>query len=262
MKLRLLFAGLVAINLVCVDISDAEFNAENIVALWSFDEGSGEIAYDSSGNENHGELMEGPTWVDGKFGKALKFDGEDDYVEVPHSNSLDITEALSITVWAKFTEYPGHEQLLLDKGPLDASPTQYFLSFEPAEKAYFLNFHGQSWHAGDNFNSPEMNDTEWHHVAVTFDTGADKIKSCLDGECNEYTTDDNLMSKGEHHLAIGTARFLQSIAGYYFNGVLDELAVFNVALTENDIQTIMLSSLAAVYPEGKLATTWAQLKRW
>ena len=90
------------INCLGGDFKIINFNREKriiggLVGAWKFDEGSGNIAYDSSGNNNHGTIY-GATWVDGKFGKALQFDGIDDYVNISASSSLDIIPDKSITV--------------------------------------------------------------------------------------------------------------------------------------------------------------------
>src|SRR3989338_9509033 len=70
-----------------------------LVGYWSFNEGIGPYAGDSSGNRNQGTLTNGPTWVDGKRGKALSFDGSNDYVNVASSTSLNITNAITISGW-------------------------------------------------------------------------------------------------------------------------------------------------------------------
>ena len=68
----------------------AAITEKDIVAVWLFDDGSGNILKDSSGNGNDGKLIEGPTWVDGKFGKALKFDSKKKHrVKVENSKSLN-----------------------------------------------------------------------------------------------------------------------------------------------------------------------------
>jgi len=247
-------------SLICTGISDARVRPDNMVGLWAFDEGNGKTAKDASGNENHGQLMGDTKWVNGKFGKALQFDGDMDYVEVAHDDTLDITKELTIVAWAKFDEIPVRENVLLDKGP-KAGQAQFYLGYEPKEEAYFLNFNGQSWHAGDNFNSPKIKDTDWHHVAVTFDTASGKIKACVDGVCNEHKTDDALVSKGKDNLIIGDARFLETNRNFSYTGTIDEIAAYNVVLTMNEIKLSSKGSIAAVAPAGKLATTWAQLKR-
>lgn len=251
---------LIVMSLVCVDISDAKVRPENIVGLWAFDEGNGDTTRDLSGNDNHGTLNGDTTWVDGKFGMALLFDGDMDYVEVLHDDTLDITEELSIVAWAKFEETPTRENVLIDKGPKEGT-AQYYMAYQPAEEAYFLNFNGQGWHAGDDFNSPNVADTGWHHIAVTFNSASGEIKACVDGVCNEHQTDDFLVSKGEDNLIIGDARFLETDRNYSYIGIIDEIGVYNVVLTEGEIKTLAAGSMAEVAPGGKLATTWAQLKR-
>ena len=71
----------------------------SLVGWWKFDEGSGIIAADSSGNGNDGAFNGNPTWVDGKFGKALHFDGVDDFVEVPHADILTVDTEVTVMAW-------------------------------------------------------------------------------------------------------------------------------------------------------------------
>ena len=65
---------------------------DSLILYLSFDEGNGEDAFDTSNYGNNGVLNGGPEWVDGRFGKALKFDGVDDYVEIPDNESLYVEE--------------------------------------------------------------------------------------------------------------------------------------------------------------------------
>jgi hypothetical protein len=73
---------------------------KGLVGWWKFDEGSGTVAYDSSGNGNDGNLTNGPTWTDGKIGGALSFDGVNDYVDLGQKN-LGVNSNLSISYWFK-----------------------------------------------------------------------------------------------------------------------------------------------------------------
>ena len=70
----------------------------NLVAAWAFDEGAGDTARDVSGNGHDGAIS-GAKWVDGMFGKALKFNGDGDQVLVPHDDALNIQGELTVEAW-------------------------------------------------------------------------------------------------------------------------------------------------------------------
>jgi flagellin-like protein len=71
-----------------------------LVGMWHFDTGSGTIAIDSSGRDNHGTLYNGPQWTAGvNSTTALTYDGIDDYVMIPDESSLDITDEITIEAW-------------------------------------------------------------------------------------------------------------------------------------------------------------------
>ena len=80
-----------------VKVSDSLQNG--LVGWWKFDEGSGTVAYDSSGNGNDGNLTNGPTWATGKIGGALSFDGVDDYVEL---DNFELGGEMSFSVWVRY----------------------------------------------------------------------------------------------------------------------------------------------------------------
>lgn len=77
----------------------AEIDIENVVGAWLFDEGKGTVAEDLSGNELNGTLEGKLNWVNGKFGKALEFNGTDAFIEIPaHENPR---EQITISIWVK-----------------------------------------------------------------------------------------------------------------------------------------------------------------
>ena len=86
-----LVIGLAMIGLLFTGLSYAAINPATIVGIWTFDEGSGDVAGDSSGNGNDGTVNGDPQWIDGQFGSALEFNG-DDSVIVEDSDSLDMTD--------------------------------------------------------------------------------------------------------------------------------------------------------------------------
>jgi hypothetical protein len=95
------FTLLAVILLICSGQAHAVGIDEHTVLLMCFDEGKGDVAVDFSSKKNDGAIH-GPTWTkEGKFGNALEFDGSDDYVEVPNSESLNFKNQMTIEAWIK-----------------------------------------------------------------------------------------------------------------------------------------------------------------
>ncbi|MFB6089055.1 MAG: LamG-like jellyroll fold domain-containing protein, partial [Candidatus Aenigmatarchaeota archaeon] len=92
-------------------LSKEEIRKMSLVGQWHFDEGSGEKAFDATSHGNNGLLKDSnhsnsdgntlPTWTDGVYDKALDFDGIDDYLQINNSESLNITDEITLEVWVK-----------------------------------------------------------------------------------------------------------------------------------------------------------------
>ena len=97
-RLAMICVSLMVVVLMSAGQSQA-IDKPSLAGVWLFDEGSGDAVRDISGNGNDGKLQGNPEWADGRFGKALDFNGSTDYVDVPHSDSLSITGDITIVAW-------------------------------------------------------------------------------------------------------------------------------------------------------------------
>jgi len=207
------------------------------LVLWlKLNEGSGNIAYDSSFYNNHGTIH-GATWVDGKFGKALSFDGVDDYVEVPDSPELKPTE-WTIVVWVKHN-YPlgediGHFPFIVSKG-------------RPEKKGYWLvlNRYVQEFNVGtgDGTNweetSTEVLDNNWHMVVGQL-KGNELIAYVDLNKYSETLTFTPEVSMRDLIIGAHDGKSLN------FNGIIDEVRIYNRALSENEIKMLYYNRIGAV----------------
>jgi hypothetical protein len=203
----------------------AEEGDSGLVAYWSFDEGEGETAKDSAG-ENDGTIYN-PKWVDGKVGKALEFDGESVCVEVPDSEALDITDAITIEAWVKHRGAASFSwETILAKG--DSS---YRLHFDETDLSFGLGLNDGSagwWNLASGV-VPEAD--KWYFVVATVDSS----KACIyvNGELATSTEDvPGAIMTNDIQLAIGE----NYESNYrYFNGVIDEVKIYNRALSAEEI---------------------------
>ena len=252
-----LFMSLV---LLFANSSNAEFGYDNITGLWLFDEGEGTVASDSSSQNNEGQIH-GATWVDGKFGKALQFDGTDDWVEVQHSDTVafETGTSFSLTVHFKGTKVGGS---LAGKNYEDKSQaTPWYMIWNGGANnkvTFFLRDSGNTSFRPES--TTEIGDDQWHFIAGVANTDTGKASIWIDGKMEaetDFNTDDGYgTAEGVFHIGRHFDR--------YTNGIIDEVALYNVALTEDDINSIMsdgLVSVTSVEAQGKLATTWGTIKK-
>ena len=87
-----------------VTVSPANTNTGGLVAAYNFNETSGTTVVDASGNGNHGTISGAKRINRGKFGRALSFDGVDDWVTVPDADSLDLTNGMTLEAWVYPTD--------------------------------------------------------------------------------------------------------------------------------------------------------------
>jgi hypothetical protein len=229
--------------------------------MWLFDEVSGDTTVDGSGNGHDASLMGNVTWPQGqgKFNGALQFDGIDSYLDagiVPMpSNSF------TAIFWAYMEEQSGWVHIL-ENGFLESTWNCSFRIEAGVEVGQFYVALGDGTQVVDNGQDGEIIGWEadnWSHIAVTYD-GA-KCRIYLNG--SEATSFDcNLdVTGGSGTLLIGCNRGNRR----YYKGLLDDVALFSVALEADQINDIMnnglmLEASSVVDPAGKLATTWSHIK--
>ena len=231
--------------------SYAKIDPASIVGFWLLDEDEGNQAADSSENGHHAVVAQNGKWVEGKYGSALEgISGE--MIEVQHDEALSL-ETFTFTVWVKL-EPAGLGAWQATMGKQVDNPTRNFrFEIDEGGKPRISFASGGQAGAGSVYGTTMVVDQEWHHLAATYDMK--ELKIYVDGLL-EGTQQKNLEPEtNQEPLLMGMIR-----------GVMDELAMFNVALDEEDILRIKDEGLskvlgpAAVKPSGKLSTTWAEVK--
>jgi hypothetical protein len=236
--------------------SFAKIDKQSIAGAWLFDENTGKVAKDISENGNDGNLMGNPKWVNGKFGKALDFNGSTDYVEVANSDSLDITNAITIVAWIYKRSDAVHGGTIVGKWKQVGNTWSYVLyGLGDAGGGFRLMWDDKPTQT--NLEGPyQLPNNDWVHYAATYDGSSMKVFE--NGKEIATINANRKINVSANPVWIGNDGYQQ-----HFNGILDEVAIFNVALTVNEIKSIMeegLSKTLAVSASGKVTLTWGNIK--
>lgn len=244
----------IVIILMFAEQSDAKIDPKSIVGMWLFNEGGGEEAKDSSENANNGALIGDAKWVDGKYGGALEFNS-DGGVDCGKNPSLDM-EGESITIAALVKtdmELDEGYHAIVQNGRGPGSSQLHFFA-EPANP--LIKWNPVPSTPLDYF--VDLTDDKWHYIVAVFDDAKNESSLYIDGQFGERVSEPANIGSNPDNLILGNDWAME-----VWPGVIDEIAIFSVALSEDDIMRIMaqgLEGFMAVHPEGKLATSWGELK--
>jgi hypothetical protein len=218
--------GSVESDLTEVLVKDAILNG--LVGWWKFDEGSGTVAYDSSGNGNDGNLTNGPTWTDGQIGGALSFDGVDDYVTMGDRTG-EARFHNSVSYW--FRAYQFNNAEMISK----SSPAQGLeILFYNGGLKFFLMTGDVSENKVISFSTGNLNLNQWYHVtAVQFGQGGLPMHFYINGELVGSDVTPETISDADK-LYVGR----WNADGRLYNGLIDDVRTYDRALSAEEVQAI------------------------
>ncbi len=216
---------------ITINITNSDELKKGLVAYYPFNGN----ANDESGNENHGELRNDPTLVSDRFGNAnsaYDFDGVNDYIYVPHSESIDLDEKISISVWVVLEQINSYNMIISKRY---GDTTQYQLGVRGAEGYGDLNFFTSVSKPGNDHDiSYSFPTQQWVHMVVTADDVTDETKYYINGEYVGTNTSDVLLRSTKTELRIGENTWSNG----YWEGTIDDIRIYNRVLDESEIQSL------------------------
>lgn len=254
--MRFLFIVLILTAFVA-SFANAEVQGdESLVLYFSFDELDGDTTIDHSRYGNNGIINGAPELADGKFGKALKFNGESDWVEVPHASILTVENEVTVMAWINAERHMGPNeqrwQGILAKGN---NPRSYSFYTESPSECLHLSAGGSG-----SVCEGKIALNEWQHVVGQVDNGTHRY--WLNGESVGEFGDKNPLP-GAADTSVVYVGSTGEGANRRFLGLIDEVRIWNRALSEEEVIREMETGYqtgTAVDPIQKLATTWGTLK--
>jgi hypothetical protein len=227
------------------------------IAAWSFDEGGGTTIEDITGDGHEGTI-EGAEWARGKYGDALKFNGENDVVKVPNSPEFALTEGFTLESWVRPESASNEWAPILAKeigGGKAANELAWWL-YEGGSDSN-VPFGGNGPTAGkEELASAEdpLPIDAWSHLALTYD--GSQIRLYVDGElvdCSDVPAHAPPVTGGELQIGAATEH------GDYYKGRIDEIRIYNRALSGSEVSASLGALPRPLSEESESESTEAVL---
>ena len=209
-----------------------------LVAAYSFDEASGTVLVDSSGNANNGTLVNGASWsTTARFGTAVNFDGVNDRIDIPDSNTLDLVSAMTLEAWVRPAANSGYRTVVLKEVPGELSYSLYAADSDHGTRPSGWVRVAQPSSFADGTGSLPLN--AFTHLAVTYNGTA--LVLYVNGVPARSVAVQGSIQNSSMGVHIGG----NTVWGEYFQGQIDEVRIYNRALSQSEIQTDMVTPIGS-----------------
>lgn len=268
MKTRVYLILAIAILVLYVNPGKCQVVEDGLISYWSFDapDVRADTVIDLVGG-NDGTIVGAPKHVNGQVGEAFEFGGEPDAIDVesPTNGSLDFGDAqdFSMMAWIKVDEPPvmgGGQSTIISKGDGGGNARILWKILATQMQVTIANEGGGG--PKIDFNSiSDVVDGKWHHVFFVADR-SDATLIYIDGKLDaEGGPSEGTDVTTESPLFIGASVRVGKTTRRYFEGLIDEVGIYDRVLTENEIVKNFNSSQGlAVSPQEKLAVAWGEIK--
>jgi tetratricopeptide (TPR) repeat protein len=206
-----------------------------LVGHWKFDEGIGTMAYDSSVYGNDGLFEGNPQWVVGYFDGALEFDGTGNWLDCGTHPSLDITGTVTITSWIKVSAQDLDHKIAGNQNDINGG---YKMSIYHNNR---IEFEIRTADNVDILNRNVAGGTEikvgiWYHIAGVYSLEDGYIRTYVNGVLDRELLTNQVLGASPGSFKIGCEPFTPG--AFNFNGVIDDLRIYNHALDEAEIKEL------------------------
>jgi glucose/arabinose dehydrogenase len=220
---------------VTVTVSNTPVSPAGLVAAFGFDEGTGTTTTDASGTGNTGTLSNTAWTATGRYGKALTFNGSSSWVTVNDASSLDLTTGMTVEAWVNPTTLTGWRSVVLKEAPGLALSYGLYANDNAPHPAATINL-GSDRSVGGTAAVP-LN--VWTHLAMTYD--GTSLRLFVNAVQAGVVNAPGSMITTNAALRIGG----NAVWGEYFAGTIDEVRVYNRALSTTELQTDMNTAVGS-----------------
>jgi PKD repeat protein len=219
-------------------------NIQTPVAAYNFNASSGTTAVDVSGNGNTGVLTNGPLWVAGKNGNGVRLDGVNDYIDLGNPAALRLTGSMTLSAWINSSAFPFDDAAIISKRQSANVGYQLDTTIDRGPRTVGFKISDAAGNTVARYGATTLVTNTWYHVAGVYDATNRTLTVYLNGQLDNgvlvgtipatQPSSTQNVNIGQRPGAPGT---------FNFAGVLDDVRIYNQALSQAEIQTDMGTSI-------------------
>jgi Concanavalin A-like lectin/glucanases superfamily/Bacterial Ig domain len=225
-----------------VTVSNAP--STGLVAAYSFNEGSGTTVSDSSGNNLTGKIVGAKWTTSGVYGSALFFDGISSYVDLGNPAALQLTGSMTLEAWVMAAANPPDDGQIVAKS--NGTGWQLKTSPDTGPHTFGTKVSAVDGSSLQRYSTTVRSLKTWYHVAGVYDTTSRTLSTYVNG----------ILDNGSLRGTVPASQFNQNVnvnigrrtGGLYFNGVIDEVRIYNRALSPAEIQRDLYAPISGTPP--------------
>jgi|GEM_PF-102276 len=232
--------------------------AFGLLGYWKLDENTGTAFKDDAGRHEDGKLTN-VQWATGKSGSALSFTGDGSQSAIINTSEANVGNSFTIASWMKAESARENMHVLIAKNSKASGHYEIYIANDGTMRFYSPDLQTSSGGVGDFGSGYVVDDNQWHHVAVTMDSG--KLSFYVDGTMVKEETANGSIHDVTAPLSIGRMVVEEGGVIFPFKGLVDEVKIYSRKISQREMNTLagivnapMLTPGAAVRTSDNIAT--------
>ncbi len=230
---------------VAVDVSNTPPQPGAVLAGYAFDEGSGTVAADASGRGLTGTLTGGASWGPGKYGTAVRLNGNNQYVALGEPPTLRLTGSMTVSAWINSAAFPADDAAVVSRR--GSIGMQLDTTIDRGPRTIGFKLTNSAGNDMFRYGSTAMQTGTWYHIAGVYDASTSSLDVYLNGLLDNGALVGTVTSAQQNSpddVFIGR----RASGGFEFNGSIDDVRIYDRALTAAEIRADMNTALAGGAP--------------
>ena len=209
------------------------------VAGYAFNETSGTTTVDFTGHGLTGTLTNGPVFATGEYGNAVKLNGVNQFVDLGNPTALQLTGSITVSAWINSSAFPTDDAVIVSKRSSGKVGFELNTTADTGPRTISFKLTNSSGASVYRYGATTLQANTWYFVTGVYDAAAQTLHVYLNGQLNDGVSNGTATSTQQNSTVNVDIGQRPGVSATSFNGLIDDVRIYNSALTQAQIQADM-----------------------